>query len=293
MEGKPTARKLAPVISSYIRGLSDEAFHTTDRERKETLAAAWELDQIWGAWNDERTTEERGAQWTESMPEDSHDIRNQITASIIRHQRCWEPPFRSQLADDPQVLPDAGLKAQVGRDLFLDDKLPRGAGGQGYVAVTETSIVWKESRAAEVFTYQGLTSCMEPGEMWTIAGSIWHHLSKCTLRLEKELRALIYQEVNYQNQVEAEGYRSPTWRMLRIYLEQGTYLGDTRQETQYEDIDTVFERTLLLPRTPFPNLALRSLPPPSLLSILEPCLVSTICDRPRPPLLKLCCLSMT
>ena len=93
----------------------------------------------------------------ESMPEDSHDIRNQITASIIRHQRCWEPPFRSQLADDPQVLPDAGLKAQVGRDLFLDEKLPRGAGGQGYVAVTETSIVWKESRAAEVFTYQGLT----------------------------------------------------------------------------------------------------------------------------------------
>ena len=219
MEGKPTARKLAPAISSYIRGLSDEAFHTTDRERKETLAAAWELDQIWGAWNDERTTEGRGAQWMESMPEDSHDIRNQITASIIRHQRCWEPPFRSQLADDPQVLPDAGLKAQVGRDLFLDEKLPRGAGGQGYVAVTETSIVWKESRAAEVFTYQGLTSCMEPGEIWTIAGSIWHHLSKCTLRREKELRALIYQEVNYQNQVEAEGYRSPTWRMLRALQE--------------------------------------------------------------------------
>src|SRR6056300_504035 len=60
---------------------------------------------------------------------------------------------------------------------------------------------------------------MEPGEMWTIAGSIWHHLSKCTLRREKELRALIYQEVNYQNQVEAEGYRSPTWRMLRALQE--------------------------------------------------------------------------
>ena len=73
-----------------------------------------------------------------------------------------------------------------------------------------------------------------------------------------------------------------------ISLEQGTYLGDTRQETQYEDIDSVFEKTLLLPRTPFPNLALRPPPSPSLLSILEPCLVSTICDRPRPPLLKLC-----
>ena len=78
-----------------------------------------------------------------------------------------------------------------------------------------------------------------------------------------------------------------------IYFEEGTDLGDTRQETQYEDIDTVFEKTLLLPRTPFPNPALRFPPSPSLLSILEPCLVSTICDRPRPPLLKLCCLSMT
>ena len=32
-----------------------------------------------------------------------------------------------------------------------------------------------------------------------------------------------------------------------IYLEEGTYLGDTRQETQHEDIDC-FEKTLLLPR---------------------------------------------
>ena len=54
-----------------------------------------------------------------------------------------------------------------------------------------------------------------------------------------------------------------------------------------------YEKTVLLPRTPFPIPALRSPPSPSLLSILEPCLVSTICDRLRPPLLKLCCLSMT
>ena len=45
-------------------------------------------------------------------------------------------------------------------------------------------------------------------------------------------------------------------------------------------------------QAPALNPALRSPPSPSLLSILEPCPVSTICDRPRPPLLKLCCLSM-
>ena len=51
-----------------------------------------------------------------------------------------------------------------------------------------------------------------------------------------------------------------------IYLEEGTDLGDTRQETQHGDIDTVLKRPLiLLPRTPFPNPALRSPPSPSLL----------------------------
>ena len=79
-----------------------------------------------------------------------------------------------------------------------------------------------------------------------------------------------------------------------IYLEEreSTYLGDTRQETQYEDIDTALKRPFFYPALPFPNPALRSPPSPSLLLILEPCPVSTICDRPRPPLLKLCCLSM-
>ena len=36
-----------------------------------------------------------------------------------------------------------------------------------------------------------------------------------------------------------------------IYLEEGTYLGDTRQETHYEDIDTVLKRPLFYPALPF------------------------------------------
>ena len=71
-----------------------------------------------------------------------------------------------------------------------------------------------------------------------------------------------------------------------IYLEQGTDLADTRQATQYEDIDTVFEKTLLLPRTPVSNLALRS--PPSPLSSVNlgalPCLYYL--RSPAPPSLE-------
>ena len=68
----------------------------------------------------------------------------------------------------------------IGGDFFLDEKIPRNAKGQGYVAVTDTSLLWKESTTADVFTYQGLTSCMEPDQTWTIMGSMWHtHTRVC------------------------------------------------------------------------------------------------------------------
>ena len=37
-----------------------------------------------------------------------------------------------------------------------------------------------------------------------------------------------------------------------IYLEEGTDLGDTRQETHYGDIDTVSKRPFFYPALPFP-----------------------------------------
>ena len=45
-----------------------------------------------------------------------------------------------------------------------------------------------------------------------------------------------------------------------ICLEEGTYLGDTRQETHYEDIDTALKRALFLHRTQSPALPFPILP---------------------------------
>ena len=215
IEGKSTARILAPMISSYIRGLDETAFSVDDPERRNLLTEAWELDQIWGAWDEEEATGEQDEGRMDSMPESGDDIRGHLAATILRHQRSWEPASRSQLANDPHVLPDEGVPVRLGQDFFLDERIPRSGNGSGYVAVTETSIVWRESESAELFTYQGLTSCMEPGETWTITGSVWHHLRKCAQRSEQELRSFVHQEAHYQSQIEAEGYRSPSWRILR------------------------------------------------------------------------------
>ena len=48
-----------------------------------------------------------------------------------------------------------------------------------------------------------------------------------------------------------------------IYLEEGTHLGDTRQETHYEDIDTALKRPFFYPALPFLILPCAPyLPPP-------------------------------
>ena len=81
--------------------------------------------------------------------------------------------------------------------------------------MAEASLLWKESTTADVFTYQGLTSCMEPDQTLTIMGSMWHLLCKRAGRSDGDLRAFVHNEVAYQNRIEAAGYRSPSWRVLR------------------------------------------------------------------------------
>jgi hypothetical protein len=67
----------------------------------------------------------------------------------------------AQCVDPSEVIPDVDIAAKVGKDLFLDEKIPRHESGQGYVRVVEHSVLWKEKEASKVFTYQGLTTCTE------------------------------------------------------------------------------------------------------------------------------------
>ena len=53
------------------------------------------------------------------------------------------------------MVPDVDITAQVGRDFFLDEKIQRHESGQGYVKVVEHSVMWKETAACKIFTYQG------------------------------------------------------------------------------------------------------------------------------------------
>jgi hypothetical protein len=74
------------------------------------------------------------------------------------------------------MVPDVDIAAQVGRDLFLDEKITRHESGQGYVRVVGAFIFLEGGGCLEVFTYQGLTTCTELDKSWTIMGSAYNHL---------------------------------------------------------------------------------------------------------------------
>ena len=215
-DNKPTKRQLAPAISAYIRAMYKQRARCPAPNGQDPLTAAWELDQIWGEWSEHSPPLDHASEWVPCFPTFGGDIRRQISVSVQRSQRDWEQPSTPLLADDPPPLPATELGVQVGRDVFLDEELPRAATGQGYVSVTETSLLWKDSHHEQIFTYQGLTTNMDLDNSWTVMSGIWHHLQAQNKATNTgELARFLSSEIKYQNSLETQGYRSPTWRLLR------------------------------------------------------------------------------
>jgi hypothetical protein len=75
--------------------------------------------------------------------------------------------------------------------------------------------MWKETAVSKIFTYQGLTTCTEVDKSWTIMSSVYNHLRQGKEKSNSGLGTLIRAEVEHQDCLEAMGYRSPTWRLLR------------------------------------------------------------------------------
>jgi len=115
--------------------------------------------------------------------------RNNAALSTKHTESKWESPSASLIEQDPEVIPDVDIAAQVGKDLFLDEKIPRRESGQGYVRVVEKSIMWRETETVKVFTYQGLTTCTELScQGSSVAGQpqcprLWHSSTPNALSL--------------------------------------------------------------------------------------------------------------
>jgi hypothetical protein len=133
-------------------------------------------------------------------------MRHHVEVHASHREKEWESPSASLIEKDPEVIPDVDIAAQVGRDFFLDEKIPRHESGQGYVKVLEHSVMWKETAASKIFTYQGLTTCTEVENGWTVMSSVYNHLRQGKERSTSELSALIRKEGEQQERLEVRGY---------------------------------------------------------------------------------------
>jgi len=88
--------------------------------------------------------------------------------------------------------------------------------------VTESStnkqhhLTCKETATVKIFTYQGLRTCTKVDKSWTIMSRAYSHLWQGGKKDASELETIIRAEVEQLECFEAMGYRSLTWRLLRV-----------------------------------------------------------------------------
>jgi len=82
----------------------------------------------------------------------------------------WEAPFKPLAIDDPLLLPEREVHAEMGINWFLDREIPK----RGYVRILAESLLWEEHPGkTRIRTTEGLTTCMEPHRWCAIASSPW------------------------------------------------------------------------------------------------------------------------
>ena len=93
-------------------------------DRRQLLEEAVELDHVWGIWEEEAERASDAAGWLQQVSLHKGDMRHHVEARVS-HREQRESPSASQIERDPEVIPDVDIAARMGRDLLLDETLPR------------------------------------------------------------------------------------------------------------------------------------------------------------------------
>jgi len=124
----------------------------------------------------------------------------------------WEAPSKLLAVDDPLILPEREVHAEIDINWFLDQEIPKG----GYFGILAESLLYEERFGkTRIRTTEDLTTCMEPHRGCTIASSSWNFFRKRWLDREQEVVTVIQEETKRTEEKEEAGYRSPTWSILR------------------------------------------------------------------------------
>ena len=166
------------------------------------------LDLKWSKDDDTKTQCNR----LNASPLHRGNASNKNGPARVTRRMQWEAPSKPLAVDDPLLLLEREVHAEIGIKLFLDQEIPKG----GYVRILAESLLWEEHLdKTRIRTTEGLTTCMEPHRGWTIASSSSNFLRKRWLDQEQELITAIQEETERTEEKEEAWYRSPTWSILR------------------------------------------------------------------------------
>ena len=136
----------------------------------------------------------------------------------VKRRMQWEAPSKLLAVDDPMLLLEREMHAEIGINWFLDQDIPSHPKG-GYVRILAESLL-REKRLGKtrIRITEGLTTCMELHRGWTIASSSWNFSQKRWFDRKQELITFIQEETKRTEEKEEAGYTSPTWSILRALL---------------------------------------------------------------------------
>ena len=183
-------------------------------DRNQQAQEAWrELVHLHQRWSKSSKTTE-GDIIREQAYNDSN-ASGQFTRIVQRKNLPWERDSIAKVAYDQAYIPDCNVQVSVGKHFLFNEPIPKGVNGRGYLLVTKKSLWWQHEQFPSVWTSEGLTTCMENGYQWTINSTTWNHFQTMWQASPLDLLRLIHEETHHQIVLEASGYRSPTWRILR------------------------------------------------------------------------------
>ena len=121
---------MAPTITDFIRNTKEELYDEKLEDALEMLGLEWSKD------DDIKTQCNR----LNTSPLHRGNSSNKNGPARIKPRMQWESPSKPLAVDDPLLLPEREVHAEIGINRFLDQEIPEG----GYVRILAESLLWEE-----------------------------------------------------------------------------------------------------------------------------------------------------
>ena len=156
-----TAFFLASIITDSIRNTKRELYDEKLEDALEMLDLEWNKD------DDTKTQCSRLN--TSHGPLYRGNASNKNHPARVKQRMQWEAPSKPLAVDEPLLLPEREVHAEISINWFLDREIPNG----GYVRILAESLLWEERLGkTRIRTTEGLTTCIEAHRI--IASSSWN-----------------------------------------------------------------------------------------------------------------------